>query len=210
MSEPTALAESAAPNSLIYRVPNLLDRILWEEVFPKSQPVEVELGSGDGSFLARWAEANPCVNYVGVERLIGRLKKLDRKGRRLELKNLRLIRFEASYLLRFLLPKSSVSALHIYFPDPWPKRRHQDKRLVNPSFPQLAEAVLVPGGIVWLRTDSVDYFNQMVEVFAAETARFEQVETPESMAAVTTDFERHFNSKGIPTQRAGYRSLRTI
>ena len=65
-------------DSLIHRPPNLIDRMDWVSLFPVQQPVELELGSGDGSFLARWAQENPQINFVGVERLLGRLKKLER------------------------------------------------------------------------------------------------------------------------------------
>lgn len=203
----SGVAKPPAGSSLIYRPANILDRLQWGSIFMVERPIEVELGSGDGSFLARWAAARPDRNFLGVERLVGRLKKLDRKGQRAGLNNLRLIRFEAAYLLRYLLPPNSVSAIHIYFPDPWPKRRHQAKRLVNTTFPELAQSVLVPGGIVWLRTDSTDYFQQMQEVFAAASDRFAPVEAPADMTAITTDFERGFNAQGIPTCRAGYQSL---
>ena len=194
-----------ASTSLLYRPGSFVDRMCWEEVFPKHQPIEVELGSGDGSFLARWADLNRETNFLGVERLLGRLKKLDRKGQRLGLKNLRVLRFEAAYLLQYLIPPCSIQALHVYFPDPWPKRRHQDRRLIATAFALHAQTVLLPQGTVWLRTDDLDYFQQMTEVFAAASDRFVPIETPAPMAEVTTDFEREFNSRGIPTQRAGYK-----
>lgn len=189
--------------TLIFRPDTIVDRLRWGQVFPVAQPVEVELGSGDGSFMAQWAQQHPTINFLGVERLLGRLKKLDRRGQRAGLKNLRLIRLEASYLLQYLIPANSISALHIYFPDPWPKRKHRDRRLINEAFTRQAEQALVPGGIVWLRTDNVDYFEQMVASFQTNP-HFIPIPTPEDLAATTTDFERHFNAQGIPTQRAGY------
>lgn len=184
----------------------MIDRLRWDELFAVRQPVDLELGSGDGSFLSRWAQINPGVNFLGVERLLGRLKKLDRKGLRLGLSNLRILRFEAAYLMQYLLPEASLQGIHVYFPDPWPKRRHQDRRLVNASFVEQSAIRLQPGGVVWLRTDSVDYFAQMVEVFSA-SCRFRRIEVPEALAAVTTDFERDFNARGIPTNRAGYEKV---
>jgi hypothetical protein len=86
------------------------------------QPLEVELGCGDASFLVEYARRNPAKNFIGVERLLGRLQKLDRKGRRAGLKNLRGVRIESAYFLQYLLPPHSAQALHIYFPDPWPKK----------------------------------------------------------------------------------------
>ena len=173
-------------------------------MFPVARPLEVELGSGDGSFLAQWAKLVSERNFLGVERLLGRLRKLDRKGQRAGLTNLRLMRIEASYFLEFLLPLASVEALHIYFPDPWPKRRHRKNRLVNERFPELVARVLAPAGVVYLRTDDEDYFGQMLEVFAADK-RFAFMETPNDLAAVVTDFERGFQARGVATRRAAYR-----
>jgi tRNA (guanine-N7-)-methyltransferase len=203
-SETVSAAQTA--ESLIYALPSILERIELKELFPQVQPLEVELGCGDGSFLARYAGQHPEHNFIGVERLLGRLRKTCRKGFRAGLSNVRGVRIESSYFLEFLLPRHSVSALHLYFPDPWPKRKHRRFRLVNERFPLVAAQALVPGGVVYLRTDDEDYFKQMSEVFAA-AAGFKPMETPEELSGVVTDFEREFNAKGIPTRRAAYRSL---
>jgi len=172
-------------------------------LFPGSQPLEVELGSGDGSFLAEYAALHPEVNFLGVERLLGRLRKLDRKGRRRGLSNLRLLRCEAQYVTEYLLPPASIAALHVYFPDPWPKRKHRKNRLVNQEFALAARKALTPGGIIYLRTDDEDYFNQMREVFSGAPA-FEEVETALELSRVVTDFERNFLARGVVTRRAAY------
>ena len=174
------------------------------ELFQKPQPLEVELGCGDASFLIEYARRNPERNFIGVERLLGRIKKLDRKGRRAGLANLRGVRIESSYFLHHLLPPRSAVALHIYFPDPWPKKKHRKYRLIAANFPALARAALMPGGVVYLRTDDADYFRQMAEVFAA-SGEFQKVETPVELMELATDFERDFNSKSIQTLRAAYR-----
>jgi tRNA (guanine-N7-)-methyltransferase len=173
-------------------------------LFPARQPLEVELGCGDGSFLVEYARQHPERNYVGVERLLGRIRKLERKGRRAELTNLRGVRIECSYFLEYLLPFRSAEALHIYFPDPWPKRRHWRHRLINERFPVLARQTLAPGGMVYLRTDDAVYFGQMLEVFAACPA-FTPAETPPALSALATDFEKDFLARGIKTLRAAYR-----
>ncbi|MGA2242252.1 MAG: tRNA (guanosine(46)-N7)-methyltransferase TrmB [Verrucomicrobiota bacterium] len=175
------------------------------ELFPRSQPLEVELGCGDASFLADYARQHPDRNFIGVERLLGRMRKLDRKGRRARLTNLRGVQIESSYFLQYLLPPHSASALHVYFPDPWPKKRHHKNRLINESFPRLARAALAPGGEVYLRTDDKDYFAQMTGVFGA-SREFQQIETPPVLAELLTDFEREFRARGIQTLRAAYRT----
>jgi len=189
---------------LIVQLRSVVEPLDLAELFPKPQPLEVELGCGDASFLVEYARRHPEHNFIGVERLLGRISKLDRKGRRAELANLRGVRIESSYLLRYLLPPASVTALHIYFPDPWPKKRHHKYRLINESFPTLAKQALAPGGTVYLRTDDADYFRQMTEVF--DPAKdFQKVETPAELAELLTDFEREFNQRGIKTLRAAYR-----
>lgn len=188
---------------LLYELPSIVERLDLAALFPQAQSLEVELGSGDATFLAQYAAQHPERNFLGVERLLGRLRKLDRKGRRAGLTNLRGVRIESAYLLEWLLPANSAAALHIYFPDPWPKKKHHKHRLINERFPRVAHAALVPGGVVYLRTDDGDYFEQMTEVFA-KNASFRQVETPANLAAVLTDFEKGFLAQGIQTRRAAY------
>jgi tRNA (guanine-N7-)-methyltransferase len=195
--------KNTAPDSLLYELPTILERIDLAKLFPVAQPLEVELGCGDASFLVEFARQNPDNNFIGVERLLGRIQKLDKKGRRIGLTNTRGVRIESAYFLEHLLPRNSAMALHIYFPDPWPKKKHRRHRLINEQFPALARAALAPGGPVFLRTDDADYFQQMNEVFAG-AKEFVATKTPSSLAEITTDFERDFNAQGIPTLRAAY------
>ena len=195
-----------AASRLIHQLSSLVDRLDLGRLFEKEQPVEVEMGSGDGSFLVEYARMNPGRNFIGIERLLGRMQKLGRKGARAGLNNLLGIQIESSYFLEYLLPPLSIAALHLYFPDPWPKRKHRQNRLVNERFPALAGAALKPGGIVYLRTDDEDYFQQMLRVFAGSPL-FRLAETPPNLAQVQTDFEKDFTARGIKTLRAAY--LRT-
>jgi len=198
-----AVTTPALPSNLIHPLASVTEHLDYPRLFPSPQPPEVELGCGDASFLVQLAQRHPDHNFIGVERLLGRIRKLDRKGRRHGLSNLRGIRLEAAYFLEYLLPPGSVHTLHVYFPDPWPKVRHHHHRLVNDRFPSLAHAALVPGGCVYLRTDDPPYFEQMQAVFAAASG-FSAVPTPDDLASLLTDFEREFNAKGKPTLRAAY------
>jgi tRNA (guanine-N7-)-methyltransferase len=191
------------PDNLIYPLPSILERIDLAKLFPKAQPLEIELGCGDASFIAKYAARHGDRNFIGVERLLGRIRKLDRKGRRVGLTNLRGVRIECAYFLEYLLPLHSASALHVYFPDPWPKKKHRKNRLIDERFPELARAALAPNGVVYLRTDHEDYFAQMTTVFAANPA-FRLVETPLELTELTTDFEKDFNTRKIETRRAAY------
>ena len=201
-SDPVRRAESG---SLAFPLGSILERLDLSRLFPNPQPIEIELGSGDGTFLVNLAAQCPGHNFIGVERLLGRLHKLDRKGRRAGLKNLRAIRIESSYFLQYLLPARSIAAVHIYFPDPWPKRKHRRHRLVNEGFPALTHQALTSGGTVYLRTDDEDYFLHMTEVFGA-SALFRPVSTPQELAGLATDFEKGFQARGIETFRAAYRA----
>src|ERR1051325_10010500 len=154
-------ARRAVPGrTLMHSLDSILDPLEPAVLFSRTQPLEVELGSDDGSFAVEYARRHPDRNLLAVERLLGRLRKIDRKGLRAGLANLRLVRIEASYLLEYLLPPESVHVLHVYFPDPWPKRKHRRKRLVNERLTELAAQALAPGGAVYLRTDDADYFAQ--------------------------------------------------
>jgi tRNA (guanine-N7-)-methyltransferase len=197
---------SPASPSLIHRPFSYVENLDMAQLFSKIQPLEIELGSGDGSFLVQYAQLYPQHNFLGVERLLGRLRKLDRKGLRARLTNLRLIRLEASYLIEYLVPRESALALHIYFPDPWPKRRHRKHRLINQQFTSSAQHVLRCGGIVYLRTDDADSFAQMTTVFGGNPA-FRPVPTPGVLAGIATDFERDFHVRRVPILQAAYQRV---
>ena len=105
---------SVSPANLIVELDSIVERLPLTRLFPKMQPLEVELGCGDASFLVEYARRNPERNFTGVERLLGRIQKLDRKGRRAGLTNLRGVRIESAYFLRYLLPPKAAAALGRY------------------------------------------------------------------------------------------------
>jgi tRNA (guanine-N7-)-methyltransferase len=202
---PDLVSPVPVQSSLIYPLRSIVERLALTELFPECQPLEVELGSGDGSFIVEWARRHPEKNFLAVERLLGRLRKVDRKGQRAGLTNLRAIRIEAAYCLEYLLPAESVNVLHVYFPDPWPKRKHRRHRLVNEHFTEVAKQVLAPGGVIYLRTDDADYFAQITAVFGAN-ASFQTVAAAKDLEEMLTDFEREFHARGVATLRAAYRA----
>jgi tRNA (guanine-N7-)-methyltransferase len=198
-----APAPPASPRQLI-RLRSVVERLELRRLFPCERPLELELGCGDGSFLVQSARLHPDRNFLGIERLLGRARKVERKAQRAGLENLRLLSIEAGYFLEFLLPPESVEVLHVYFPDPWPKRRHWKHRLVNGRFVELVERALLPGGEIHLRTDDKSYYAQMTSVFDASAA-FNRVETPADLRERFTDFEREFRARGVQTLSASYR-----
>lgn len=196
--------ETTKQETIIHTPQSYVNRLDPSALFRAQQPLEVELGAGDGSFILEWAALRPQMNFIAVERLLGRLTKIEKRGRRAGLTNLRGIRIEIGYFTEYLLPPGAVSAFHIYFPDPWPKKRHRPNRLIQERFTGVLAKALAPGGAVYLRTDDVDYFEQMLSVFAT-SPRFTAMETPETLKNVKTDFEREFNAQGIATNYAAYR-----
>lgn len=130
----------------------------WDEVCRAGRPLEVDLGCGDGSFLVEMARQYPERDFVGTERLLGRVRKVCRKITRLRLENARVLRLESRYTVEWLLPAESVSRLHLLCPDPWPKLKHQRRRIFQPEFLESVRQALVPGGEFLFMTDHEEYF----------------------------------------------------
>lgn len=190
--------------AVLVRLTSVLEPLDLRALFGRVAPVEVDLGSGDGGFLLRYAPQRPARDFLAAERLLGRIRKLERKAPRLGITNIRAVRVDAAYLVRYLLAAGAVHAFHIYFPDPWPKKRHRRRRLVNTELAAALHRALTPGGAVYLRTDDADYFAQMEEVFTTSPG-FARTPTPPELLAVRTDFEEEFLAHGKPTLHAAYR-----
>ncbi len=171
-------------------------RLRPEELFTRAAPLEVDLGCGDGSFLLKMAQRHPARNFLGVERLLGRMRKVCRRSQALHLGNVRVLRLEAKYTVQWLLPPSSVSRLHLLFPDPWPKARHHKRRLLQQEFLAALENVLIPGGEILFKTDHEGYFQWAREEF--ETfGRFQLLDWPEeAFFYPPTDFEALWRAEG--------------
>jgi tRNA (guanine-N7-)-methyltransferase len=139
------------------------------------------------------AALHPERNYIGTERLLGRVRSTARKARRAGVENIRLLRVESAYVVKHLLPAGSADRLYIMFPDPWPKRRHWPRRLVQPAFLETAALALRPGGECCIKTDDADYFRH-IERVAMECKAFDC--TPWDEEVPVTDFERHYIAEG--------------
>lgn len=175
-----------------------------EEIFPDAtRPLEVDLGSGDGTFLVEMARQHPERDFLGIERLSGRIVKTAKKIKRMGLKNARVLQLESAYSVAWLLPKSSISRLHLLCPDPWPKKRHHKNRLVNSDeFLRGLEHILVPGGEFLLKTDHEEYFQNANESLASRPA-FQRHDWPDdAFFYPQTDFEQHWLSQGLSIHRA--------
>jgi tRNA (guanine-N7-)-methyltransferase len=132
-----------------------------DALFPTPAPLELDLGCGDGSFIAALAAANPERNFLGVERLLGRVRTACRRIAAQGLTNARILRVDFAQAAATLMPPASVHVCHVMFPDPWPKRRHHVRRTVTADFVRVVSRILTPGGLLRLTTDDAAYFEQM-------------------------------------------------
>ena len=170
--------------------------LAMDEIRRDGRPLEVDLGCGDGSFLVEMARTFPERDFLGVERLLGRVRKVCKRVARGGLENARVLRLESRYTVEWLLPEQSVSRLHLLCPDPWPKVRHHRRRLVQREFLAAAHRVLEPGGEFLFMTDHSDY-HQWVEERVAEFGEFERLDWAEGgFFYPKTDFQRLWESEG--------------
>jgi len=169
----------------------------FEHIFGRKAPVHIEIGSGKGTFLLAQAGAGPEVNFLGTEWANKYYRyAVDRIGR-WGLANVRIIRTDAALFLAEHVPDSSVDCFHIYFPDPWPKKRHHKRRFVSePNMEQMLRC-LKAGGVIRIATDHADYFEQIEEVIKANSEMLETIEfTPAAGAEdgelTGTNYERKY------------------
>lgn len=155
-------------------------------VFGRKAPLVLEIGSGMGETTARIAAERPDTDFIAVEvhgpGVGSLLKRVDEAG----LNNLRVIRHDALEVLEKMIPDGLLAGIHLFFPDPWPKKRHHKRRLLQPDFAALAARKLAPGGVLHAATDWDDYAAQMLEVLSG-SPDFVRVE--QAAARPATKFE---------------------
>jgi tRNA (guanine-N7-)-methyltransferase len=172
--------------------------LAWKRVFGNDHPVEIEIGIGKGRFLIDAAQRLPQVNFVGIEWAAKYLRIAHERSAKRHLHNVRLVRAEAREFVEFFVPASSVQAYHIYFPDPWPKKKHHKRRLFNEEFCREVERTLLPRGRLWLATDCQGYFEAMQEVLKTSTCLY-PVEAEKR--GTRTNYEEKFQAQGKPIYR---------
>jgi tRNA (guanine-N7-)-methyltransferase len=138
---------------------SLTNRLNLEKTFGCKAPLHVDLGCGDGSFLCALAQRLPDKNFLGIERLSGRVRSAARKAA--SLSNVRLLQMESSYAVSYLLPAESVETFYLLFPDPWPKRRHHGRRIVTRDFLSSVRVAIQQNGVIYIATDHLDYFQKI-------------------------------------------------
>ena len=174
--------------------------------FDLSRPLEVEVGCGKGRFLAGRAAAHPECDFLGIERMLARVKLFAGKCRRGNIANARILRLEALYTFHYLLPAHHARTVYVFFPDPWPKRKHHAHRLFGPLFRAALWKRLEIGGKLEFATDHQEYFEEVCAGFAQDP-RFVRTFPMARPKTVWTEFETLFREQGLPIYSACWRSL---
>ena len=164
----------------------------FREIYGRDAPVVAEVGFGMGETTARIAGENPGVDYLAIEVHspgVGSLLKQIGEG---GLGNVRIVQHDAVEVMRHMVPDASLAAIHVFFPDPWPKKRHHKRRLLQPSFVSLAAGKLAPGGCLHVATDWKEYADDVLAVLCAtpQLANTAQDFAPRPPARPETKFER--------------------
>jgi len=181
-------------------------------LFSQVQPLEVEIGSGKGLFIAGAARANPQHNYLGIEVSQKYARYAAAKLARQASENGVMIGGDALGLFREWFPDASLAAIHVYFPDPWWKKRHKKRRVLNEQFLRDAERTLVPGGSLHFWTDVEEYYCSTLELIAATVKLAGPLPVaerpPEHDLDYRTHFERRTRKNAEPVFRAEFRKER--
>jgi tRNA (guanine-N7-)-methyltransferase len=171
------------------------------ELFDNSNPIEVEIGAGKGKYLLARAQLEPDINFIGFDYIWKYLKIGWARAQKRELTNLLFFKAEAEEVITHLTPGGSVSIFHVYFPDPWHKRKHHKRRFMTPEFVRMLHDRLVPGGLIELATDNFDYYiwlkRTLIEAgedmwAATRERRNERILNPE----IKTNFEIKYEAEG--------------
>ena len=194
---------------MIELVPEMqVARLDVAELFGRSAPLHVDLGCGDGSFLCEMARQFPKRNFLGIERLTKRVEKVRGKAEKIE--NVRVLRADTLFAVRYLLPKNSVETFYLLFPDPWPKRRHQFRRIFTRDFLEAIAAALEKHGILRVATDQLDYFHQIERLSRAHLQFQAFAPLPDDAVLPVTKFERKFRERGAPIYRLTLRKTSPV
>jgi tRNA (guanine-N7-)-methyltransferase len=173
-----------------------------DALFGRRAPRVLEIGFGNGEALAAMAAAAPDEDFIGVEVHEPGVGHCLLRIEALGLGNVRLVRHDAIEVLQHQLPAESLAAVHLFFPDPWPKKRHHKRRIVQPAFVDLAATRLQPGGVLHVATDWPAYAEHIAAVLAA-SGRF----TPAGAThgRPRTRFQARGERLGLPVWEARYR-----
>ena len=185
------------PNTLILNLAELTKPLDFDAMFERRAPVEIEIGIGSGYFLSRYAKDHPEVNLLGLDKEMSEVRRTDDKCRRQGAENVRVLKCDAIYFLEDYPAEGSVQALHVYYSDPWPKKRHHKRRLWREDFIRAAERVLAPGGDLFLKTDVTEYFEVIDRVIRTSQCLSLVQEQRLDHEPLAGDYPSNFQTKAI-------------
>jgi len=192
-------AQKKAYGSLAERfiIPVSEERLDFTRVFGNGENITMEIGFGMGIATAEIAQANPLENYLGVEVHRPGIGRLLWEIERRSLLNVRIVEYDAVHVAEKMIPQDSLKAIHLFFPDPWPKKRHRKRRLVQRPFTETLAKCLKPGGYLYMVTDWEDYALHALEELTAVSIlnnAYDGFAPPQSWRPVTK-FEQKALSK---------------
>ena len=181
-------------------VRNLPKPVTGLAIFGNTKPLELEIGTGKGAFLAEESSRRNDVNFIGLERAHRYWRHASDRLRRRECWNARVVLVDAGYFLAEFVPDGAIAAVHVHFPDPWPKKRHHKRRLIQPRFIMQVERILVSGGRLQIVTDHDEYFAHIKDVIRASSLIPSHYAPPASAddegLLVGSNFERKYHRLG--------------
>jgi len=187
-----------------------VEQLDWRRVFGREGRVEVEIGIGKGRFLLACATARPEVLHFGIEWSNEYLRLVETRAERANLDNVRFVRADASDLVRRAIPEGSVSTYYVFYPDPWPKKRHHKRRFLQAANVDALAKTLVPSGWLHVATDHDDYWSVIEPLldthpgFARQPA-FGGPEFPLPVDGALTNFEAKYEVQGRSRHRGSWR-----
>lgn len=176
----------------------------WHEEFGNDQPIHIEIGMGKGQFITQMASAHPDINYIGVEMQVSVISLALDKALETEVPNVRLLHVDGSELTEYFAD-SEVDQIYLNFSDPWPKKRHEKRRLTSPNFLKVDETILRPQGEIHFKTDNQKLFEYSLSSFSKYGMTIQQVwldlHSSDYEGNIMTEYEEKFSAKGQPIYR---------
>ena len=169
--------------------------------------VELDMGCGNGKFTVELAEKHPDSHIIAADVMIGRLRKVAKKAKRMNLSNIEILRVEATSLMGYILQDNSIDRLHVLCPDPWPKAKHKGHRLLSSQFMRSITRILKTNGIFHFSTDNDAYFESVTRlVDASELFSAANPEFIADIADIKTDFQLRWEEQGLKVRHIAWAS----
>lgn len=180
------------------------------DLFPPNETIEVDLGCGNGSYTTQLAQMYPERRVFGCDVMIGRLRKLVKRNRRLNIENITALRVESRHLLGYMIPDASVDRLHLLCPDPWPKDRHRANRFLSSDMVGQIARILKPDAIFHFSSDDAPYFDAVVNVMETSHRFVNEDDAIADLKTLQSDFEKRWLSQGKAVRHAAWRVIPAV